>query len=260
VLDFRLLGPVEVWTDDRRVALGGAASGKVRCILAVLLRTPGAIVPTDALIDRVWNERQPGPAVRYKYVGWLRSTLAPHDVVIAHRDGGYVLEVDDQQVDLHRFRSLMFQARQAERTDSIGEMSRLVGEALRQWRGPALSGLPGAWADLFRDQLEREHRAARVLQARCAIALGLCAQAIDQLDEWETEYPTDEEVIGLRMIGLYGCGQHAEALATYERARRRLLDFLGTNPGHSLRAIHQRILDRDPALVARTPAIQERLR
>jgi len=260
VLDFRLLGPVEVWTGDRRLALAGAASGKVRCVLAVLLRTPGAIVPTDALIERVWNERQPGPAVRYKYIGWLRSALAPYDVVIAHRDGGYVLEVDDQQVDLHRFRSLIFQARQAERTGAIGEMSRLVDEALRQWRGPALCGLPGAWADLFRSQLEREHRAARVLQARCAIDLGLCGQAIDRLDEWETEYPVDEEVIGLRMIALYGCGQHAEALTSYERACRRLLDFLGTAPGHSLRAIHQRILDRDPGLDARSPANQEQLR
>jgi DNA-binding SARP family transcriptional activator len=53
-LDFHLLGPVGLWADGRRVDLEPAESAKVRCLLAVLVRTPGTPAPVDALVDRVW--------------------------------------------------------------------------------------------------------------------------------------------------------------------------------------------------------------
>jgi DNA-binding SARP family transcriptional activator len=245
MLEFRLLGPVEAWTGDGRIALGRAESAKTRCVLAVLLRTPGELVSTDAVIDRVWGEQPPGSAVRYKYIGWLRSALSPHGVSLAHRDAGYVLEVDAEQVDLHRFRRLAAQARDAEEAGDVDKASRLVDEALCLWRGTALSGLSGAWTELFRDQLERERRAARVLQARCALNSGAIAQALGWLDEWEAEYPTDEEIIGLHMLALHRSGQHADALACYQRACQRLRDALGVSPGGDLLALHRRIQSRD---------------
>jgi tetratricopeptide (TPR) repeat protein len=245
MLEFRLLGPVEVWAGDGRVALGRAESAKTRCMLAVLLRAPGALVTTDALIDRVWGEQPPGSAVRYKYIGWLRSALAPHGVSLAHRDAGYVLDVDAEQVDLHRFRRLVAQARDAEQTADVDKVPCLLAEALGLWRGAALSGLSGTWTELFRNQLERERRAARVLQARCALKAGATAQALEWLDEWEAEYPTDEEIIALRMMALHRSGQHAEAMACYQRACQRLRDILGVPPGSDLLVVHRRIQNRD---------------
>jgi hypothetical protein len=44
MLEFRLLGPVEVWAANGKVALGRAESAKTRSMLAILLRTPGALV------------------------------------------------------------------------------------------------------------------------------------------------------------------------------------------------------------------------
>ena len=245
MLEFRLLGPVEVWAGDGRVPLGRAESAKMRCMLAVLLRTPGALVTTDSLIDRVWGEQPPGSAVRYKYIGWLRSALAPHGVSLVHRDAGYVLEVDADQVDLHRFRQLMAQAREADEAAAVDDASHLVDEALGLWRGAALSGLSGTWTELFRNQLERERRAARVLQARCALKAGATARALEWLDEWEAEYPTDEEIIALRMVALHRSGQHADAQACYQRACQRLRDILGVSPGSELVALHRRIQNRD---------------
>jgi DNA-binding SARP family transcriptional activator len=242
MLEFRLLGPVEVWAGNGRVALGRAESAKTRCMLAVLLRTPGALVSTDALIERVWGEQLPGSAVRYKYIGWLRSALAPYGVSLDHQDAGYVLNVDAEQVDLHRFRRLVGQARDADEPDKA---CRVLDEALGLWRGAALAGLSGTWNELFRSQLERERRAARILQARCALKSGAMAQALEWLDEWEADYPTDEEIIGLRVTALHRSGQHTDAQACYLRACRRLRDMLGVSPGSELLALHRRLQGRD---------------
>ena len=244
MLEFRLLGPVEVWQDNRRIALGGAESAKTRCMLAVLLRTPGALVTTESLIDRVWGEQPPGAAVRYKYIGWLRSALAPHGVRLARRGAGYVLEVAADQVDLHRFRRLIADAGEAHKAAAIDDACRLADEALGMWHGAPLSGLSGTWVELFRDQLERERRTARILQARCALESGMTARALGWLNEWEAEYPTDEEIIALRLTALHRSGQHADAQACYRRACQRLRDVLGVSPGSELVAVYQRIQNR----------------
>src|SRR5581483_3318635 len=256
MLEFRLLGPVEVWQDNRRIALGGAESAKTRCMLAVLLRTPGALVTTESLIDRVWGEQPPGSAVRYKYIGWLRSALAPYGVPLVRRGAGYVLDVAADQVDLHRFRRLIADAEEADATE---DAFRLADEALGLWRGAALSGLSGTWVELFRDQLERERRAAPILQARYALKSGLTARALEWLNEWEAEYPTDEEIIALRLTALHLSGQHADAQACYRRACQRLRDVLGVSPGSELVAVYQRIQNRDPETVPQAGPVPRQL-
>jgi DNA-binding SARP family transcriptional activator len=249
MLEFRLLGRVEVWADGNRIALGHGESAKMLCMLTVLLRTPGKLVPTDTLVDRVWGEQPPGSAVRYKYIGWLRSALAPHDVSLVHQGAGYVLDVDAEQVDLHRFRSLIARARDAYEAATLGDACRLADEALRLWRGIALASLSGTWPELFRGQLERERRAARILQARCALRADATARALEWLDEWETEYPTDEEIIGLRMTALHRAGERAEALACYRRACQRLRDLLDVPPASELVALSEHI--RNPRAAGR---------
>ena len=241
MLMFRVLGPVVVEVDDQALELGPAESAKARCLLAVLLRTPGALVTTDALVERVWGERRPGAAVRYKYVGWLRSALAAQGVVLARRSDGYVLEVGAEQVDLHRFRRLVAQAQQASGAGDEAGAALLLDEGLALWRGTALAGLPGAWAEMFSGQLGREQRDARVQWARRMLATGQGAEALSRITGWETDYPLDEEVIGLRMTALLHAGQRDEALLCYERALRRLHNSLGGAPGSALRALRTRL-------------------
>src|SRR5260370_29027551 len=62
-------------------------------------------------------------------------------VRLARRSGGYVLEVDPQEVDLHRFRRLALAARDRQRPDD--ERAKLLREALDLWRGGPLTDLPG---------------------------------------------------------------------------------------------------------------------
>ena len=58
-MEFRILGPLEVWDEDREVSLGGP---RPRALLAVLLLHPNEVVPTDRLIDELWGEDSPDDA------------------------------------------------------------------------------------------------------------------------------------------------------------------------------------------------------
>ncbi len=58
-MDFRILGPLEVWDEGGEVSLGGP---KPRALLTVLLLSPNEVVPTDRLIDELWGEDSPQSA------------------------------------------------------------------------------------------------------------------------------------------------------------------------------------------------------
>ena len=58
-MEFRILGPLEVVEQGRRLALGGA---KQRALLAVLVLHANEVVPADRLIDDLWGERPPETA------------------------------------------------------------------------------------------------------------------------------------------------------------------------------------------------------
>ena len=56
MLQFRILGPVEVENDDGLVEVG---AGRERSLLAVLLLHVNEVVSTDSLLDALWGDQQP---------------------------------------------------------------------------------------------------------------------------------------------------------------------------------------------------------
>src|SRR5262249_25925598 len=111
-MEFRVLGPIELWSADRQHDLGPA---RERCVLAILLLTPGTTVPADTLINRLWDARPPAKARESlsAYIARLRGSLrqAVGDRVrLAGRAKGYLLDVGPEAVDLHQFRRLRRQA------------------------------------------------------------------------------------------------------------------------------------------------------
>ncbi|MBV9414743.1 MAG: winged helix-turn-helix domain-containing protein, partial [Solirubrobacterales bacterium] len=74
---FRVLGPVEAWTDERQLVLGGPQQVK---LLAFLLLSANRAVSADAVIDAVWGAEREGAAKRlHMGVLRLRKALAPLD-------------------------------------------------------------------------------------------------------------------------------------------------------------------------------------
>jgi DNA-binding SARP family transcriptional activator len=103
VVEFRILGPLEVVEDGQSVVLGAAQQ---RALLAVLVLHRGEAVSTDRLIDELWGERAPATAAKtvQVYVSHLRKALGAGVIVTEGR--GYRLVVEPEDVDVGQFEGL----------------------------------------------------------------------------------------------------------------------------------------------------------
>ncbi|QSB15162.1 winged helix-turn-helix domain-containing protein [Natronosporangium hydrolyticum] len=258
----RLLGSVELGSSAGRVDLGGP---RQRCVFTVLAMTPRQTVPMETLIERVWGDQVPRNVrtVLYTYVSRLRSLLAEAtdgaaagQSLLRRRAGGYQLELAPDEIDLHRSRQLVTQARAAAGTGDPAARRRAV-ELLRSagelWSGPPLTGISGDWAERVRTGLEHERLALLTERFEAELRLGEHEQVIGPLSETLAAYPLTESLAAQLMVALHRAGRHAEALTVYGDLRRRMVDELGDEPGTELRRLHERVLRRDPELLPPPP-------
>lgn len=76
-MEFRVIGPVELWINGRRRDLG---TPKERCVLAVLLLSPRQPVSAETLIRRVWDDDPPAKARQGLHVYMTRLRRRLEDV------------------------------------------------------------------------------------------------------------------------------------------------------------------------------------
>jgi YVTN family beta-propeller protein len=246
MMQFRILGSLEVATDGRRVSLGGT---RQRAVLAILLLHHGEVVSVDRLVDELWGERPPDTATKtvQVYVSRLRKELG--EGVVLTRGGGYLLDIEPEQVDAARFERFARDGRNAlERGDVSGARDQL-GEALDMWRGPALADL--AYEEFAQGEVARldELRLATLEERiEADLALGRHAELVPELEILVREHPARERLRAQLILALYRSGRQADALASYRDARRALVDELGLEPSRELQALEQAILTQDPAL------------
>ena len=244
-IEFRLLGPLEVYRDGECVGIPGA---KPRALLAMLLLHTGEVVSTDRLIDALWGARPPRTAANtlQAHVAALRRALGS-DVILT-RPLGYELRREQAELDIDCFESQHAEGQAALDRDP-GSAHCLLARALALWRGPALADFvfdPFAQAEAAR--LEDLRLAAIEDCIEADLALGRHAQAVPELEHLITEHPLRERPAGQLMIALYRSGRQAEASRVFHAVRTRLSDELGLEPRPALRELHQRILEQDPAL------------
>ena len=253
----RVLGPVEIESDDGQVHT--LARRQERCLLAMLALNAGRTVTVDRLCDLLWDDNPPPRARRgvHAHVARIRATLARAGAdaagaeLVTSRDG-YLLRVDPDAVDAHRFRSLV---ERAGGTADARQRDRLLRDALALWRGPALH--QAATSERIRQQLcaDLEERRLQALEASLAtgMELGRHRELVPELARLTAEHPNRERLVELHMLALYRSGRTVDALDVYTRTRTRLAEELGLDPGPALRDLQQAILRGTPALAA-TPA------
>ena len=253
-MDFRILGPLEVFDGDRPVALGGA---RQRALLGMLLLHANEVVSSDRLVDELWAGDAGGDAGKALQVAVsrLRKALEPErrageeSGLLVTRAPGYELRIGEGQLDLHRFDAIAAEGRSALAAGDAEAASARLVEALALWRGGPLADL--AYESFCQSEIARlEEARMSALEARIDAdhERGLGSELVAELQGLVARYPLRERLRGQLMLALYRSGRQADALDAFADARRTLVEELGIEPSRELRELHQAILRQEPEL------------
>jgi len=242
MLQFRILGPLEVAEDEGEISLGGQ---KQRSLLGGLVIRAGHVVSTDRLLDELWGEHPPKTATTslQNMVSQLRKLLGA-DVLVT-KPPGYVLKVEPEQIDAVRFERLVAGARGA----PPEERARVLREALALWRGAPLADLEfEAVAENEIRRLEELRVEALEERIEADLELGLAGELVAELESLVGRHPLRERLRRQLMVALYRSGRQAEALQVYHDTRQALADELGVDPSPALRQVYTSILRQEEVL------------
>jgi DNA-binding SARP family transcriptional activator len=239
VIEFRVLGPLEVLEDGEPLSLGGR---KQRMVLAMLLLEAGRVVSSERLIDAIWGDEPPRTALTslQNSISQLRKLLGSDTLVT--RPPGYQLSIESEQLDLARCRRWLDEARGAE----PARRSELLRAALELWRGPALAEL--AQEMFAQSEIARlEELRLTLLEQRIEadMAIGRHQEVVGELEAIVAEHPLRERFRGQLMLALYRAGRQAEALRHYQEGRQQLVGELGLDPSPALQSLHGAILRQE---------------
>jgi predicted ATPase/DNA-binding SARP family transcriptional activator len=246
LLEIRVLGPFEVLSGGTPADVGGP---KRQALLAMLALRQGRLVDVDALVDGLWGEELPSAPrnALHHHVARLRAALGEKSIVGS--SDGYALK--DACVDAARFEELLAETRAALRDGDGPAAADAVASAVALWRGPALQGLTTtAWFSAEARRLETLHVDALEEQFEVALAIGEHRELVPGIRSALEDNPFRERLWGQLMLALYRSGRQADALETFQEARRVLAGELGLEPGPELRRLQEAILAHDPAIAA----------
>jgi DNA-binding SARP family transcriptional activator/basic membrane lipoprotein Med (substrate-binding protein (PBP1-ABC) superfamily) len=247
VIEFRVLGPLEVAAAARVISIGGP---KARAVLALLLLKADEVVSVERLIDEVWGDRPP-PSAGHSleaYVSRLRSILAGEGPTLVRQGAGYSLRLKDGLLDSRTFTEFAAEASEAAAENDPERAVELATRALALWRGPALADV--ALGSSSRAEAERlDELRLRVLEQRIDAELVLEREAalIGELQVLVAQNPYRERFVAQLMLALYRTGRHADALEVYEKTRG-VLDDVGLQPSTELQQLSGQIVRQEPQL------------
>lgn len=244
-LRWYVLGPVEAATKDRTAPL---ARPQQKAVLAYLLLNADAVVSTRQLTNALWGTSPPATARTqiHACISQIRRALRTVDIQdrLVSQAGGYRIDVEPGELDVAEFDGRVRLARTAADAGRLAEAVELLRDGLSRWRGSPLSGAAGDFVTAAATGLEEQRLRARAQLAEAQIALSEHGPAVTALRPLVAAHPTREQLVGLLMTALTGCGQQVEALRLYEDTRRTLAEEFGIEPGAELTRVHLRVLRR----------------
>lgn len=244
-VSFRAFGPVAPMVDGVEIRLGGH---RERALLSALLMKPGLHQSTKRLAELLWGDgqpRDPGHAIRTlvmrlrRHIGILTIETTP---------GGYRIQANDDQVDLHRFVGLVSSAQELLQQHEYRKADEIFTAALQLTMG----GDP--WVDLGASRCGKAAAAQinelrlRTEEDRAWARACMGSPGIGELTKLATEQPLRERRWCLLITALYKSGRQTEALRAYADVRRTLRDEIGLDPGPELVELERQVLAREQLL------------
>lgn len=254
-MEFSVLGPLRVNESDEEIVI---RKGISRRLLLALLLQPRHVVSSHALMEILWGDELPqNPANALQIqVSYLRRTLAAGSLdgsqPIRTQAGGYAVDVDPDQVDVHRFERLTAAIPPVDalrnHATAIASLG-LVEEALGLWWGDALADVIGE-PFVMGTVTRLDEMRWRCIETRIdlLLLLGRHREVTETAATLLAEQPLRERLYEQLMLALYRSGRQAEALSTFDRARELLVEELGLDPGPGLQKLQVAVLAQDPTL------------
>jgi DNA-binding SARP family transcriptional activator len=248
-VQFGLLGPLEVTVDGGVVDIG---TPKERQLLAILLVGVNTVVSIDRLVDGLWAESPPAKPLAglRAYVSNLRRALSNGDVngkdILVTESSGYSLRIDPERLDAVRFELLIARAQTDPTMQSADSVAATLDEALALVRGQPIADME--YEEFAQQEIRRLSElivSTEERRAELAIEMGDAARWLPRIAALASAHPLRERLTGAHMTALAMTGRHGEALRSYQDHRHHLVDEMGIEPGHALRAIEASILAQD---------------
>jgi DNA-binding SARP family transcriptional activator/tetratricopeptide (TPR) repeat protein len=243
VVQYRMLGPVAVDVDGAAVPIGRP---RQRAVLAYLLLHRNTAVPTDRLVQALWDGTAPSTARSQVQTDLSILRRRIRDITgadpVTTTRSGYRITVGPGDLDLDRFTALTRAARAATSPEAAAEHLR---DALTQWTGTPLSGISAAYADAHRVHLDEQRLHAYEDLYEAELRAGRHAEIVGEMLALITAYPLRESLVRTLMTALHRSGRTAEALEHARDLRRRLADEHGLDPSRAFHHLEQTIR-RDP--------------
>src|SRR5882757_10592326 len=217
LIEFRLLGQVEVWRDGARVEVGGP---KQRAVLTALLVRAGRVVSLDQLIDDLWPGVPPARAAAtvQVFVSNLRRALEPDRPrgapprLLVTCSPGYALHAEPGAIDAHEFVRLAEQGRLALDDDDHERAAELLARAAALWRGAALADVVDAqFAQAKAARLEELRLCCAEDRVEAELSLGRHTAVVAELEQRVGRHPMRERPRAQLMLALYRSGRQADA-------------------------------------------------
>ena len=252
VVDFRVLGPLQVLLDGAPQPMAGV---KPKAVLAVLLINRNRVVSSAGIAESIWNDDAPAAysASLQVFMSTLRRTLrelaGTGNGVVTTESPGYRLSVHGECVDLGRFEKARALGNEHFAAQRFVDASAHYRAALAEWSGPALADLRGfRFAEEFATAVEEERLATLQARIDADLACGRDSAVIGELTTLTGQHPLREPFWAQLMTAYYRMGRQADALDASRRIRALLSDELGIDPSPALQDLERKILRQESLL------------
>ncbi|MFI7232631.1 BTAD domain-containing putative transcriptional regulator [Nonomuraea angiospora] len=247
----RLFGPVEVGEQEKRWSLGPPQEQRLLVALVLAEGNPVGLAMIEEWVwDGVESEKDRSDAI-HKLASNLRRSLRRAGILAELPRAGmaYRLNVDDDLVDVRRFRADVKSAAHLMAEGEEHQAAQALADALGWCRGVPFAALPGPLIDGVRARLTREVQDARLLLSEVEIRQGRHRPQVDPLVGLLTEDPGNTRATWLLMHAYYREGRLDLVQQVQGQANAYAREETATDV-QELRELGQRMYDADPTLLS----------
>ncbi|GAA2282208.1 hypothetical protein GCM10010149_28550 [Nonomuraea roseoviolacea subsp. roseoviolacea] len=256
-MEVKLLGPLVASQNGMSIT---PIPRKPRQVFSLLALHAGTVVTVASFVEELWGMHPPTSALStlQTYILQVRRGIAAAlgatrtdaaKNVLRTCYGGYLLDIDPGDVDVHRYEQLSAAGKQAFEAGQWESASALFRDALDIWRGEALVDVH-AGLRIGVEVARLEESRLGVLEARIETDLRLNRHVglLAELSALTARYPMHENFWAQFMIALHRSGRKSQALENFIKLRTTLVSELGVEPSARLQHLQQAILRSDPKL------------